>query len=268
MTNDAHTNVGVTVHAEATTEDALRLSPSRRSTPPLRNDIPIPNPPRPEERPSDLFSEIKAYLEHRLSLVESFFRSEIALLKSDVARIESKVDSLVTQQHDDMHDVDVTGGDYDYDAEMHYLTPPTVVYEQFDGDHGEIEVEQQVETEEQPGQQQSETEVQQQPEFVELPAQQPRQEPILVRKRKPSHYISSPYTDPCRKTRYRRDKKLVYTPLRTIPKEKAEAFEKYLKSKSVTPIMCGIAKYTRVFFDKILSPHIWLESEVSHVFLY
>ncbi|PON40566.1 hypothetical protein TorRG33x02_340120 [Trema orientale] len=132
MANDAHTNVGVIVHVEATAKDALRLSPSR------------------QERPSDLFSEIKGYLEHRLSLVKSFFRSEIALLKSDVVRIESKVDSLVTRQHNDTHDVDDTGGDYDYDAEMYYLTPPIVVYERFDGGHGEIKVEQQVETEEQP----------------------------------------------------------------------------------------------------------------------
>ncbi|PON50408.1 hypothetical protein TorRG33x02_314560 [Trema orientale] len=229
MANDAHTDVDVTIHAEPTTEDALRLSPSRRSSPLLRNDILIPNPPRPEERPSEnLFSEIKAYIEHRLSLVESLFRSEIALLKSDVARIESK----------------------------------------FNGDHGEIKVEQQVETEEQPGQQQSGTVVQQQPKFAEQPIQQPRQEPTLVRKRKPSHYISSPYTNPCRKTRYHHDKKLVYTPLWMIPKEKAEAFEKYLKSKGhMEEVMFGTRKRQQNYPDVIKQDSIILDDLFSQLAL-
>ncbi|PON79940.1 hypothetical protein PanWU01x14_003900 [Parasponia andersonii] len=119
MANDAYVDVGVTIYAEAIIEDALRLSLSQYSSPPFRIDIPITNPLRLEERPS-----------------ENFF-----------------------------------SGGYNYDTEMYYLTPLTVVYEQFDDDHGEIEVEQLVETEKQPGQQQSETMIQQQLEFVEQPIQ-------------------------------------------------------------------------------------------------
>ncbi|PON63663.1 hypothetical protein PanWU01x14_129950 [Parasponia andersonii] len=89
-------------------------------------------------------------------------------------------------------------------------TYASFVHEQVNGGYGKIKVEQQAETgfEQQPEsevEQQLETEeqhVQHQCETLEQPVelqpiQHPCKEPVLVQKRKPSHYITSPYTDPC-----------------------------------------------------------------------
>ena len=70
--------------------------------------------------------------------------------------------------------------------------------------------------------------------------QQTRVEPINVGRpkkiQKCSYCFVSLYTNPCHKRWYHRDKGLVYDPLREIPKEKKEAFNKYLESNNKTPI--------------------------------
>ena len=67
-------------------------------------------------------------------------------------------------------------------------------------------------------------------------------------KKKHSHYFASPYADPCRRRRHCRDKVLVYNPLREVPKEKKEAFNKYIGSTDETLIRCELAEQSKKLF--------------------
>ena len=96
---------------------------------------------------------------------------------------------------------------------------------------------------------------------------EPTNEEIQKRIKIPSHFLASPYTDPCRDRRYRRDQVLVYNPLRKVPKEKKDAFDKYMGSTEETLIRCGLEDRSKKFFTEILTLHFWLFSEVCNMIM-
>ena len=80
---------------------------------------------------------------------------------------------------------------------------------------------------------------------------------------KPSAVLQHPYTDPCKRCKFRRNDGVQYDPLREVSETKLASFRQWLRDKKINTIPCILGSCTKTFFKDIMAAGKWLLSEVN-----
>ena len=80
---------------------------------------------------------------------------------------------------------------------------------------------------------------------------------------KPSAVLQHPYTDPCKRRKFRRNDGVQYDPLREVSETKLASFRQWLRDKKINTIPCILGSRTKTFFKDIMAAGKWLLSEVK-----